>query len=201
MHTPEIRVLLIDDDPLQSRVLGAYLANTAGPAFGLESVPCLTDGLARLAAGNVEVVLLDLGLPESSGVETFARAHSPFPGLPIVVLTGTQDEELGNLLVQAGAQDYLVKGQINGLLVRRTLRYAIERQRLLAELQTALSEIHTLSGLLPICAHCKKIRDDQGYWSQIESYIQKRSQARFSHGICPDCMLKLYPQYCEKKPS
>ena len=67
-----------------------------------------------------------------------------------------------------------------------------EREELILELQTALKEVKTLSGLLPICAHCKKVRDDEGYWNQIESYLQKHTGARFSHGICSECAKKLY---------
>jgi hypothetical protein len=66
----------------------------------------------------------------------------------------------------------------------------IEKNRL----EVALSQIRTLSGLLPICANCKKIRDDQGYWNQIETYIHDHSDAKFSHGICPECCKKLYPE-------
>ncbi len=73
-----------------------------------------------------------------------------------------------------------------------------ERERLLNELQKTLNEVKTLSGLVPICANCKKIRDDKGFWNQVESYIQERSDARFSHGICPDCFKILYPGYCSK---
>jgi PAS domain S-box-containing protein len=68
-----------------------------------------------------------------------------------------------------------------------------ERDRLIGELQVALSKVKMLSGLIPICASCKKIRDDSGYWNQIESFIRDRSEAEFSHGICPDCMRKFYP--------
>jgi DNA-binding response OmpR family regulator len=70
-----------------------------------------------------------------------------------------------------------------------------ERDRLINELQQALGKLKTLSGLLPICGCCKKIRDDRGYWNQLETYIEQHSQAEFSHGICPDCMKKLYPNY------
>jgi diguanylate cyclase len=69
----------------------------------------------------------------------------------------------------------------------------IEKEKLIVELKDALHKVKTLSGLLPICASCKKIHDDQGYWNQIESYIQIRSNAEFSHSICPDCAKKLYP--------
>lgn len=68
------------------------------------------------------------------------------------------------------------------------------RKELIQELQTALGEIKTLSGLLPICASCKKIRDDKGYWNQIEVFIREHSDAEFSHGICPDCIRELYPE-------
>ena len=68
-----------------------------------------------------------------------------------------------------------------------------ERERLIEELQKALAEVKQLSGLLPICASCKMIRDDKGYWNQIEEYILDHSEAEFSHSICPDCMKKLYP--------
>jgi PAS domain S-box-containing protein len=74
-----------------------------------------------------------------------------------------------------------------------------EREQLIKKLQAALSDVKTLSGLVPICANCKQIRDDKGFWTQVESYIQERSQARFSHGICPDCMRKLYPNFVSKE--
>ncbi len=74
-------------------------------------------------------------------------------------------------------------------------RVESERERLIHGLQEALAEVKTLSGLLPICASCKKIRDDKGYWNQIESYISEHSEAEFSHGICPECAKKLYPEF------
>ena len=88
---------------------------------------------------------------------------------------------------------------IHDVTVRR--RHEAEREELIAGLRDALAEIKTLSGLLPICAECKKIRDDKGYWQQIEEYIGEHSDARFSHSICPDCMAKLYPEVAAKKRS
>lgn len=72
-------------------------------------------------------------------------------------------------------------------------RAELERERAIQELQDALHQVRTLSGLLPICAHCKKIRDDDGYWTQIETYIREHSQAEFTHGMCPDCIETYYP--------
>jgi flagellar basal body-associated protein FliL len=92
---------------------------------------------------------------------------------------------------------------VNFVKERRTLverkKAEDEREKLIVELQDALAEVGTLSGLLPICASCKKIRDDQGYWNQIEDYISSRSEASFSHGICPDCAKKLYSEYYRNK--
>ena len=73
-------------------------------------------------------------------------------------------------------------------------RAQIEKDHLIVELKDALGKVKTLSGLLPICASCKKIRDDNGYWNQIETYVQAHSEAEFSHSICPACARKLYPE-------
>ena len=70
-----------------------------------------------------------------------------------------------------------------------------EKSKIIKELQSALEQVKTLSGMLPICASCKKIRDDRGYWNKIEAYIAKHSDAEFSHGICPECARELYPEY------
>ncbi len=74
----------------------------------------------------------------------------------------------------------------------------MERERLIGELREALARIETLHGLIPICAGCKKVRDDQGFWHQVEAYIEARSQAEFSHGLCPDCVARLYPEYASR---
>ncbi len=74
-----------------------------------------------------------------------------------------------------------------------------KRAKTISELEKALEEVNSLSGLLPICASCKKIRDDKGYWNQIESYISEHSEADFSHGLCPDCAIKLYPEFYKEK--
>ena len=73
-------------------------------------------------------------------------------------------------------------------------RVEVEREQLIQDLQDALAKVRTLSGLLPICAHCKKVRDDEGYWTRIESYISAHTRAEFSHGICPDCVGQVFPE-------
>jgi DNA-binding NtrC family response regulator len=118
------------------------------------------------------------------------------PRLPIVVLSGLEDEEFAVKAVQEGAQDYLVKNRINGPLLTRSIRYAIERKliaterdRLIQELQEALAKVQLLSGMLPICAWCKKVRNDQNYWQEVEQYVASHCEARFTHGICPPCLV------------
>ena len=79
--------------------------------------------------------------------------------------------------------------------IKERMEMEREREKLIQDLRHALSEVKKLSGMLPICSHCKKIRDDKGYWSQVESYIQRHSEAEFSHGICPECAKKYYPEF------
>lgn len=76
---------------------------------------------------------------------------------------------------------------------------ALEREQLITELQEAVTKIKTLTGMIPICSHCKKIRDDKGSWNKLEAFLMEHSDAEFSHGICPDCMKKLYPDYYRNK--
>jgi PAS domain S-box-containing protein len=96
-------------------------------------------------------------------------------------------------------------GQITGVsIIARDIaerkRVEREKERLVVELRKALGEVKTLSGLFPICAHCKKIRDDKGYWNQIESYIREHSSANFTHSICPDCAKHHYASFCDDEP-
>jgi DNA-binding NtrC family response regulator len=114
--------------------------------------------------------------------------------VPIIVLSGLDDEKSKMDSVKAGAQDFFVKGKVEGESLIRGIRYAIERKRILSErerlideLQAARDNIKVLTGLLPVCMQCKKIRDDKGYWSQMEVYIEANSEADFTHGICDEC--------------
>jgi DNA-binding response OmpR family regulator len=131
------RVLLIEDNEDDVLILREMLAGASGTEFDLAWADRLSTGLERLAAGGFELVLLDLGLPDSQGLDTLGRVRVQAPDVPILVLTGLGDERLDVKAMQAGAQDCLVKGQVDGNLLVRAMRYAIERQRLLAELEGA----------------------------------------------------------------
>jgi DNA-binding NtrC family response regulator len=199
-------VLLIEDNKGDARLLEEMLYDVGEDSFKLICTGSLAGGMKYLKRGEIHLVLLDLGLPDSEGFETFLAIHDTVPDLPIIIMTGHNDAKMALDAVREGAQDYLVKGQVDGNLLIRSMRYAIERKKLeiekekmIVELQDALAKIKTLRGLLPICSFCKKIRDDHGYWKQIEVYMKEHSDANFSHSICPKCAKKYYPHLYKEK--
>jgi DNA-binding NtrC family response regulator len=194
MELKPINILYIEDNPGDVVIMEEMLSGEQGAGFQLESADLLSTGLERLEKGGIDVVLLDLSLPDSHGLETFERMRNRTSGVPIIVMTGTDDKTLAVKAVQEGAQDYLVKGRVDAPVLVRAMRYAIEREKLVVELRKALEQIKTLRGLIPICASCKNIRDDQGFWHQVEAYIGAHSEAEFSHGLCPACAKRLYPE-------
>ena len=316
------KVLLIEDHPELAQLIGTMLRR-ATPAFEHLSLGRLEQGLARLRTGDIAAVILDLGLPDSNGLDSLRRLRREFPELPVVVLTGLEDENAALQSLREGAQDYLLKNEISANVVIRAVRFAMERKRgeqaharlaaivecshdaiiglsldgtitswnpaaerifgyhadevaghpigmlgrgdvpdelplvlewlrrgdpvkdfesvryakdgrlvhvalsvspvknnsgrtiaasiiardveervqaekerdtLFRQLQASLAQVQLLSGLLPICASCKKVRDDQGYWTQVEIYVRDRSRAEFTHGICPECAKKYREQ-------
>jgi glutamate dehydrogenase (NAD(P)+) len=129
MEDHAFNVLLIEDNPMDARLIERWLAESKAPAFRLKSAIRLDQGLECLAAGGVDVVLLDLTLPDSHDLETFLTLKARAGALPVVVLTGTDDLTIAAKAVEEGAQDYLIKGHISSGLLTRSLRYAIERTR------------------------------------------------------------------------
>jgi PAS domain S-box-containing protein len=125
-----VRILLIEDSPSDRRFFTAILCRVSQTAFSVTEATSLAAGLERLAVGATDLVLLDLGLPDSWGLETFMRLHAAWPRVPVIVLTGSDDEALAVQAVRAGAQDFLVKGQVDAKLLGRAIRYARERHRI-----------------------------------------------------------------------
>ncbi len=138
------RVLLVEDDPTYARVLRGTLIFGGGGPWELEVVDRLADALERLAAGGVDAVLLDMGLPDAEGIPGVERLCAAFPAVPVLVLTATADDAVGVAAVQAGAQDYLVKGQVEQDLLPRAIRYAIERRRTADALRRLEQAVHTM---------------------------------------------------------
>lgn len=130
MNAERIKVLLIEDNPSDARLIQESLAGASDDSFDLETADTLASGLERLGAGGVDAMLLDLALPDSFGFETFIRAKAQSLGVPIIVLTGLDDETLGLKLVQGGAQDFVAKVDVSGNNLTRAILYAIERDRL-----------------------------------------------------------------------
>ena len=130
-----VKVLLIEDNPGDARLIRELLAEKKGGSFRLECTDRLSAAIERLASGKVDVILLDLGLPDSQGFDTFIKVHNSVPQIPIVILSGLTDEALAAKTVRDGAQDYLVKGHTDSNLLGRSLLYAIERKQAEVELQ------------------------------------------------------------------
>ena len=158
----------------------------------MKHVDWLSKGLECLGSDNAAAMLLDLNLPDAAGLDLIEKIQEPARDVPIVVLTGHEDDELGIKVVLNGAQDYFVNDRVTGSLLRHSVRYAIERKKLLSQLEHSTKEFITLRGLKPICANCKKIRDGKGCWTQIETYISAQTPVVFADGICPECADKLY---------
>ena len=142
--THPIKVLLIEDNPGDARLILELLREVPTANFALEHVDRLEAALARLREAPADVVLLDLALPDSRGYGTFAAVHSVAPDVPIIVLTGLGDDSLAVRVVHEGAQDFLVKGQVDGPVLSRAIRYAIERQRARLELRASERRWHAI---------------------------------------------------------
>jgi len=137
MKQLSVRILLVEDNPLDARLIREIMKFSHSVVCVIESAETLGNGLKLLKFGSFDVALLDLSLPDSEGLETFVAVHNAAPGMPIIVLTGTDNETLAIEAMQKGAQDYLVKGQLSGHHLERALSYALERHKILDELHTS----------------------------------------------------------------
>lgn len=191
-------VLIVDDVPNNIKVLGAILkelnCRLAAATDGLQAIEIIKDE-------KPDLVLLDIMMPKLDGY-TVCEKVKKIPELvdiPILFLTaktGSEDVLKG---FDLGAADYITKPfKGRELLARVKMQLDLKmsrdnEKRLIKELQEALEQVKNLSGMLPICANCKKIRDDKGYWEQVEVFISEHSEAKFTHGICPECEKELFP--------
>ncbi len=135
------KILLVEDNPGDTRLFREMLSGEPPGSFDIEYVTTLADAMERLDRGGIDVVLLDLGLPDSQGLDTFSRAYAHSPQMPFVVLTGLADETIGIAALSQGAQDYLRKGEVDGKLLLRSIRYATERKRAGEALRQAHDEL------------------------------------------------------------
>jgi len=197
------KVLITDDDPELLQ-----LTTTVLKKAGYEVLEASTgkECLEAAQAHHPDIILLDVILPDISGIEVCKqiKADEALKDIFVILASGVQvSSEYQAEGLDVGADGYIAKPISNKELVARVhaltrikraedaLRLKEkEQQKLISELQEALAEIKTLKGFIPICASCKKIRDDEGYWNQLEAYISKHTDAVLSHGICPECAEK-----------
>ena len=186
---PLIRVLLIEDNPSDAHLIQAILGDAAAEGFVLERAERLAEGIDRLTAGGVDSVLLDLSLPDSHGLESFSRLHAEAPGVPIIVLSGLEDETVAVSAVHQGAQDYLVKGHVDGHVLVRAIRYAIERKRTGDQLARYAAELRAKNSQMEADLHmAREIQQvflPQQYPTFPRQSSPEQSALRFCHRYQP----------------
>lgn len=196
-------ILIVDDEPINITI-AAKMLEKAG-YLTIQTYKS-TEAFDIAKKEKPDLILLDIMMPELDGFDVCKQILSDkgTKDIPIIFLTALYDKKNIVKGLNCGGRDYLSKPFHKEELLARInthiqLKNALEKQKkLIDELTGALEKINTLSGLLPICSHCKKIRDDQGYWQKVEFYIQANSECEFSHSICPDCIEKYYPKIAEK---
>jgi len=173
-----MNILIVDDDPTSRIVLGATLKKLGHQVASASSA---NEVLTALESGPVPLLISDMVMPGMNGLELCRHIRSANrPQYTYIILLTSVSGKSGYLVgMKAGADDFLSKPFDEDMLAARLV--AAER---ILNLQ---SQVKQLNGLLPICCVCKKVRDDKNYWQQVESYIAKRTDAKFSHGYCPDC--------------
>ncbi|MFH1943011.1 MAG: response regulator transcription factor [bacterium] len=199
-----MRILIAEDDPISRRLLATHLTQ-----WGYDPiVTCNGNEAWRVLrqADSPQLAILDWMMPGMGGLDVCrsVRNKKSSPYIYIVLLTAKERKEDIAEGLDAGADDYVTK-PFHSRELRARVRVGkrlLDLQNTLArnveKLEEALSKVKQLHGLLPICAYCKKIRDDQNYWQQVEGYIASHSEVKFSHGICPDCFEKFVRTEIEK---
>jgi len=209
------RILIVDDEPENLKSIVQFIETSELPYEIYQAL----NGEAALEIAQIklpDLIISDWNMPHMDGLELIKnlKANESTREIPVIMFTGvmTTSEHL-ELALEAGAVDYIRKpldpiellARIRTVLqlsdsfqkVKKQKQQLQDQNQLLekkqAELQQALENIKTLRGLIPICAHCKKIRDDEGFWKQVETYVSEHTLATFSHGLCPTCMKEHYP--------
>ena len=199
----DLSLLYVEDEPVAREELARFLRRR------VREVVVAADGVAGLEAfraAPVDVVVTDVRMPRMDGLAMATELRALAPDVLVVATTAHRDATSLLAALDAQIDHYVVKPiDTDRLLValarcaelvghRRAARlHAEERDRLVGELEAALASVKRLRGLLPICASCKKIRDDRGYWRRLEVFFEEHAEVEFSHSICPDCESRLYP--------
>jgi PleD family two-component response regulator len=182
-------ILIVDDQEANVRLLERMLRGAGYVSITSTMDPNEVCELHR--ENRYDLILLDLLMPGMDGFQVMEglKEIEADSYLPVIVITAQPDHKLRAL--QAGAKDFVSK-PLDLAEVLARVHNMLEVRLLHTELRKALEHVKLLSGMLPVCMWCKKIRDDKGYWNAIENYISQHSEAEFTHGICPDCKKKYY---------
>jgi phosphoserine phosphatase RsbU/P len=191
-----MKVLIAEDDPISRCMLESAVAQWGYQPIGVSDGRQAWEALQEQDAAKMAI--LDWGMPGMDGLEVCRRVRAVQTDEPkyLILLTGRDAKADIVAGLQAGANDYITKPFDREELCARLQvgRQMIELQRSLSarvrELEEALSQVKRLQDLLPICCYCKKIRDDRNYWQQVDTYLLDHSAIRFSHGVCPDCLVQ-----------
>ncbi len=193
------RILVADDDETSLRMVTFLLEK-----FGYEVLTATNgnEALAEMRGPDAPpIAILDWVMPELNGVDVIRLIRGQTGFRPYLLLLTVKDETQDKVEgLEAGADDYLIKpidpaelrARVN--VGERILDMQRRMDHQVHDLKNALDEIKALKGILPICSYCKKIRDDEGYWEQVEVYMRDRVGVDFSHSICPECMDKYFPE-------
>jgi CheY-like chemotaxis protein len=207
--TPLPRILIVEDEAVIAMEIEMRLGK-----MGYEIIGNAATGEKALALAEhsrPDLALMDINIVGSlDGVETAARLRERFD-IPVVFLTAYSDDATIQRATAAGPLGYLtkpfsdrdVRAAIEVALYKHSTdqelhRYREQLEKTIADLRAAQDEVKTLKGLLPVCASCKQVRDDEGYWSAVDSYIVKQGLGMVTHCLCPNCIRKLYPEIAEE---
>lgn len=209
------QLLIVDDEPQVVQFLAHLLQQHS---YATDTALSAKEALSVLSQKAIDVIITDIRMPGMDGIDLIGEALKLQPDLQCIVATGHGDMETALRAMEFGVTNYFqkplnfseiriaVENVLEKIRLKRKIRQKKEQiQKLNSQLQEAneklkqrvndaLKKVKLLSGLLPTCANCRRIRDDKGCWIQMEAYITKHSEADFSHGICPECMKKLYPE-------
>jgi CheY-like chemotaxis protein len=196
-----VKILVVEDEAIVALQIREKLENLGHSVCGI----CASgeEALTAIESALPDLVLMDIKLQgKLDGIETADQIHTMYD-IPVIYMTAHSEDSLIARAKESEPYGYLLK-PVALKELQITLEIALykhkmdkEKAQLTKKLQDALDRVKQLSGLIPICAYCKKIRDDKGYWEDVASYISQHSEAMFTHGICPDCVKKVRQEFDE----
>ena len=190
----QLAILIVEDNAADRLLIKEYLAEQQLKTVDIQEAGSLQAAFDLLPHFDFDVILLDLQLPDSAGVDTVRRIIGEVPETAVIVLSGLEDEETALQSVRYGAQDYLEKRHLSPSALGKSIRHSLERKKglqdkedLLHDLNHALKRIAQLESLLPLCIGCKKILGEDGHWHIFEEYMYEGIPGKTEERLCPDC--------------